>query len=858
MSAPKNIKQSSQENLYLIDGNAYMYRNFYAIPEMFSKKGQPTNAIFGFIKLILKFLKNNEITHLAVTFDTKGKTKRHQAYKEYKASRPPMPPELVTQMGHIRTVLKAMNIPFFENPEYEADDFLATLATHGKKQNQTVTIITEDKDIFQLVDKNIHIFSVHKNQLYGTDEVFEKYGIKPNNFVDLLGLAGDKADNIPGIPGVGIKTATRLIQQFGSIESIIESSSKIKTANQRNKVEKYAEQALLSKSLAKLEKNIPGCEDIDSLKIVPPDKNALYKLFLNFDFFSFIKEMNLQEEIKVNQALIASSFERIKSGDTIKSQLSSTSICYILEEDTFIAIKISKEKPIYIMSKENIKEISSLFEAAVTWVGFDLKELIKRTTSFKKTSRFFDLKLASYINFPGQNKYDLKDLALQEVNKSWLDSKDLALCGHHLSILEDFHKKIQDDLKEKDLLELFFEIEMPLSVLLAKIEHTGIKVNGDLLIKISQKNEKQINDLTNKIYEETGQTFNINSPKQLSKVLFEDLNLPYSKKTKSGYSTDVSVLTKLSQHHLVPKLLLNYRHLYKLKSTYTDVLPTLINPHTKKIHTTFHQDSTATGRLSSSDPNLQNIPIRTPEGQEIRSAFIPSSENNVFISADYSQIELKILAHLSEDATMIDTFSKNKDIHQQTASDITGVPLEEITTEMRRVAKSINFGLIYGKTAFGLSKDLNISMAQSQSFINKYFDHFPQIGIFIEKVISQAKKDQSVRTMLNRIRYLPHINSSNKNQREMSERMAVNTVIQGSAADIIKLAMLAVDDYLSQNKLKSSIVLQIHDELLLDVPSEEQALIKDNLRSIMEGIFPLKVPMTVNLHTSSSWLTEKD
>lgn len=849
---------STNKQLYLIDGNAYMYRSFYAIRDLTTSQGVPTNALYGFIKMVLKLLREQSPSHLAVAFDVKGPTKRHEEFEQYKAQRKPMPEELVPQMQQIREILEAFRIPIFQGQGYEADDFLASLAKNAVEQGFDVTIVTGDKDMLQLVNDHIRILSIHKdNYVYDTKEVVAKYGIKPEHIVDFLGLAGDSSDNIPGVPGVGAKTATRLIQQFGSVEDIIASVDKIKSPSQKKKIQDHADQALLSKALATLDDKVEGCEDIEACHVKAPDAVTLHELFRKFEFYSFIREMGLQEsadQVAAPQDVLPSlTMKEVSSWMSVIKDFKQGSTAVLLRQDSVVAVYDSSHNQGYVCFWTSEDDLKILLQAPLTWVGYDLKAWLKSCHEFSCSLSLVDLKLAAYLVYPGKSHYRLEDLSEEYAQQSWRQGESIEDWGHNLVVMHKLHQVLQERLTADGLKELYDDLEMPLLRLLAKIESIGVKVDVDFLTQMSQTMQTRLDELTAQIYKEAGGEFNINSPKQLAEILFEELGLPPSKKTKTGYSTSVEVLEKLAEEYLLPALILQYRQIHKLKSTYVDALPKLVDPQTGRVHTTLHQEVAATGRLSSSDPNLQNIPIRTAEGRDIRKAFVAGSKDSVLVAADYSQIELRVLAHLSQDETMIRAFKEGQDIHQQTAADVLGVGLADVTDDMRRMAKAINFGLIYGKTPFGLAKDLGIPMFQAKEFIEAYFANFPKVRQFMDNTIAQAKEDGCVRTMYGRVRYLPDINAKNKMVREFAERMAINSPVQGAAADIIKKAMLKVDDYLVRENRQTHLILQIHDELLFEVPRHELDQVSQDIQHLMEHVVTLAVPLTVNIQSGLSW-----
>jgi DNA polymerase-1 len=845
----------NRKTFYIIDGHAYMYRSYYAIRGLSTAQGKPTNALYGFTSLILKLLREQAPDLLAVTFDSKGPTKRHETFPNYKSQRKPMPEDLIPQMAEIQDILKAFHIPIFQKKGYEADDILATLAKKAEQENYNVFIVTGDKDLLQLVNDHIRIVYVYKdNQIIDEAAVKEKYGFAPQYMVDFLGMAGDVADNIPGVPGVGIKTATSLVKQFGTLEDVIARSDEIKSPAQRFKVKEYAEQALLSKRLVILDENVPDCDDLSQCQVNDPDARALRELFHGYQFYKFMREMNLSEDVAQNQAAFSLEMTNVDSVEEILCKWGNQETVIFFKREGFLAFKKEGDTQGYMTAWASEDDFLFLMQAPFCKCSYDLKPAVKLFQLWgEKKKSLFDLKLGAYLLYPGKDKYPLEQLTEEFAQVSWLEGEDEAVWGHNLQALEKMYQTIVKKMKDEKLWDLYKDIEEPLTPLLAQMEAVGVKVDAVFLDNLAKQLEKKLSGLTKNIYKEAGVEFNINSPKQISKVLFEDLKLPPSKKTKTGYSTNVDILEKLAEDYILPELILSYRQYYKLKTTYMDALPKLINSQTGRIHTTLQQDGTATGRLSSSDPNLQNIPIRTQEGREIRKAFIPGDKNSVLVSADYSQIELRVLAHLSEDENMKEAFQNNVDIHRRTAAQIMGLSEEDVTEGMRRMAKAINFGLIYGKTPFGLSKDLNIPIFQAKEFINAYFANFPRIRTFMDETIEQSKKDNYVRTMYGRVRHLPDINAKSKMTREFAERMAINSPVQGAAADIIKMAMLKVDELLRDENFKSQQILQIHDELLFEVPKEEVDCLQDRVCTVMQDVVNLSVPLVVNISFGDNW-----
>ena len=846
----------AKKTLFLIDAHALCYRSFYAIKELSTSKGQATNAVFGFVNTIKKILKDFKPDYLAVCFDSPKKTLRQQRYANYKIQRPIMPDDLISQMPIIKQAVEAFNFASYEADGYEADDIIATLSKKFKNNDLEVVIVSEDKDMFQLADKNIKFYSSRKEELFDYNELETRLGFSPKRMVDFIGLAGDQADNIPGVKGVGEVTAKGLINAYGSIENIYDNVGKIEKPALRLKLEQEKKMALLSKELAVLETDVPINIDLETLKIREPQKEILFELFSNLEFRRLAKEFatsdnNLsaaKSQGVLNQKELASLIKEIQQkGEFVF-------FWYVDEEQNKKELLFSLKEQVYTFGEQDIELFKIIFEnEKIKKAVFDLKEFLKVLDrhDILLQGTIFDVKLAGFLARPSATSGQLSHLAWEYLKAPVDDAhKDVS----SLNLTAQLYPVLEKDLKEKHLERLFEEIEIPLSFVLAKMEEDGVSLDIALLKKLSKESEIKINHLHEKLYKTAGEEFNLNSPKQLSKILFEKLGLPVVRKTKTGQSTDESVLNILALHHEVPALILEYRQIAKLKSTYIDALPQLVNPSTNRIHAQFDQAGTETGRLSSRQPNLQNIPIKTEIGREIRKAFIPASNKNVILAADYSQIELRILAHLCEDKNLMRAFADKQDIHVFTAALMFDVKEKDVTTDMRYSAKRINFGIIYGMSAFGLSKDLGISPGEAQQFIDKYFLRYPNIQGFIQEQIKFCEKNGYVLTLFNRRRYIPEIKSKNMSIRQFAQRQAINTPVQGSAADLIKLAMINVHKGLEQKKLRSKMVITVHDELVFDALIDELKTVAPLIRNEMEHPIKLKVPIVVSMRQGKNWL----
>ncbi|MCX5715653.1 MAG: DNA polymerase I, partial [Candidatus Omnitrophica bacterium] len=825
------------KKLLLIDGNSFCYRAFYAIRSLSNSKGQPTNAVYGFITMLNKLIKDESPDYFAVAFDMKGPTFRHKKFEDYKITRKPMPDDLVSQMPIIKKAVAAYNIPIFELSGYEADDILATVSKRAEAEGIDTFIVTGDKDALQLVGPHIKIMNTHKDGLiFDASKVKEQFRVAPERMIDLIALMGDSSDNIPGVTGIGEKTAVELITEFGGLDELYENLGKLKSESKRQLLEKYREQAYLSKELAILDFDVPLKIDFEDMKLKEPDKEKLAALFRELEFKNLFEqsierkeldaEYNLVDTQDKFQALLkklsaqdAFTFDvETTNSDPMQAELVGASFCWKEAQAYYVDFRIdglgidyclSKLKPVF--EDKNIKKTGQniKYEKVVLLnYGIDLKGI------------WFDTMVASYLLNPSKLNHNLGDISLEYLTHKMIDITDLigkgksritmaqveidrvrGYCCEDSDVTFRLSILLAKELKKKDLFSLFSEVEIPLIEVLAKMEFAGVCIDPDYLSVMSKKMDKQLEALTKDIYEVAGGEFNINSPKQLQEILFVRLKLPPVKRTKTGMSTDEEVLTKLALQHSLPKAILEYRELMKLKSTYVDALRGLVNPKTGRVHTSFNQTVTSTGRLSSSDPNLQNIPVKTEVGKSIRKAFVAQDKKSLIVSADYSQIELRILAHLSKDETLMSAFKSGQDIHTYTAS---------LLSIQRSQAKTVNFGIVYGMSAYGLSKGLGIPVEEAQRFIDAYFERYPKVKEYIEECITKARDDGFVTTLLNRRRYIPEINSQNMNMRQFAERTAANTPIQGSAADLIKLAMIEVQNEIEKKDLKTRMIIQVH------------------------------------------------
>jgi len=882
------------EKLLLVDGNSFCYRAYYAIRQLASSKGFPTNAIYGFTTMLNKIIQEVQPTHVAVAFDRKEPTFRHKRFEEYKITRKPMPDDLVSQMVHIKEVVKAYNIALFERAGYEADDILATIAKKAEKKGFVTIIVTGDKDILQIVNPRIKVYDTHKDGLiYDVAKVEERFCVKPESIVDIMSLMGDSTDNIPGVPGIGEKGAIELIKAFGSLENLIANVDKVKSSSKRELLTQHQDLAEMSKELATLDCDVPVEIVMDKMRLKEPDKERLLEIFKEMEFKSLINQFTTRKELDGAYTLVdtkekfdaflkevgeakefAFDFETTATSP-IAAEPVGVSFCWKEAEARYIAI--SDKGP---LSKGFVFDaLRGIFEDAdIKKIGQNIKyeTLVLRKAGIELNGIAFDTMIASYLLNPSKLSHGLDQISLEYLDHKMVPITDLIGKGKKQISMKDVEvekvcnyscedsditfrlkKILHRELAAKDLSSLFYDIEVPLIKILAKMEYSGVCIDTELLEELAKELSCSLKKIESAIYKLAGVEFNINSPKQLSSILYERLNLPVLKKTKTGLSTDEWTLRRLAASHELPGLLLKYRELSKLKSTYIEALPKLINPRTSRVHTSFNQTITATGRLSSSRPNLQNIPIKTDLGSQIRKTFIATGEDRFILSCDYSQIELRVLAHLSGDKNLIEAFMNDLDIHTHTASLVFGTREGEVDTKMRNTAKTVNFGIVYGMSAYGLSRDLNIDIAEAKEFIDSYFERYPGVKEYIEECIAQTREKGYVTTIMNRRRYIPEINSDDIKLRQFAERTAINTPIQGSAADIIKVAMLDVDKAIEKKGLDARMILQVHDELVFDVLKDELQSATALIKKCMEEVKKLSVPIKANVAVGKNWLETK-
>ena len=891
--------------LVLVDGNSILNRAFYGImgsKMLTTKDGTPTNAVYGFLAILFKIIDDIKPEFLVVAFDKKGPTKRHKMYDGYKANRKGMPDELACQMPIIKDVLRAMNIDIIEKEGYEGDDILGTLSVFGERQGLEVTILSGDRDTFQLATDKVTIriprtkMGKTEEEDFNREKVKEVYGIEPKQLIEVKGLQGDTSDNIPGVPGIGEKTALKLIQEYSSIENLYSEIEKGQAPDVKGKTrERIIENkdlAILSKELGTIDVNSPIEENLEEFKLEEWNNEEVLKLFKELNFNRYIERFHLTEGIsevpeeqeekfeikeisieelksKINQELFYkfSTIEENKDEYIIKNKIDKI-YAYFKDENTVYFSNI--------LGKENI--LKEIFEDGnIKKYGYKTSTdyLLLKQLGITTKGIVYDAEIAVYDLDPSNMKYKMEDVAYQyldfsieeyikglgikkeeQINLFEENSKsneyENTLNALNAYLIQKLYEKTIKEIKNLNEMDLFNNIEMPLVEVLAEMQYEGIKIEKDKLESFGVELKQNIDELTKEIYDLSGQEFNINSTKQLGEILFEKLKLPVVKKTKTGYSTDVDVLEKLKSEHPIIEKILEYRSLTKLNSTYVEGLKPYINKVTGRIHSYFHQTITATGRISSTEPNLQNIPTRIELGKRLRKAFVPK-EGYVFIDADYSQIELRVLAHISQDENMINAFKHDEDIHKQAASNVFNVPIEEVTKEQRSHAKAVNFGIVYGISDFGLGEQIGVSRKKAKDYINQYLEKYSGIKKFMDDIVEKAKEQGYVETLFNRRRYIPELKSKNFNIRQFGSRAAMNTPIQGTAADIMKIAMINVYKKLKEEKLESKLILQIHDELLIEAKEDEKERVKNILQSCMENAIKLDVPLKAEVSEAYNW-----
>jgi DNA polymerase-1 len=888
---------TSDAHIFLIDGQSYIYRAFYAVQELSTSRGFPTNAIFGFVNMLQRVREEYTPSHLAVIFDAPGKNFRHDLFPTYKVRRLAMPEALRPQIPRIKDVVRAYRIPAVELEGYEADDIIATLATRWEQQGAEVVIVSGDKDLMQLVSEHVTMLDTMKGEHIGVEQVQAKFGVEPARVVEVQGLMGDSTDDIPGIPGVGEKTAIKLINEWHDVENLLNHAAEI-PGKLGERLNAYADLARVSKALATLRRDVPIEVDLTALAKTEPDREQLKALFSEFEFRRFLADLDSPWEFPAEEEPAhAASYETVRTPQHLDQVLhavqkaktfcldtETTSLDPLVAELVGVSLAVEEGKAWYIpvghrsadasphLSRDQVlSSLRMLLEdPALSLIGQNSKYDIMVLAQYDLWPRNLagDTMLASYLLNPSK-RHNLTDLAWDHLQYHILTyeavtdngKKNFAevsvaeatrYSGEDADITLRLTHRLFPRVQEEGMGSLFTEVEVPLAVVLARMELAGIRVDLDLLATLSDEFGQRQHDLEEEIYALAGEKFNLASPQQLQAILFDKLGLPRGKKTKTGSSTDSSVLEALAERFPLPAKILAYRGFAKLRNTYVDALPKLIHAKTGRIHTSFNQTVTATGRLSSSNPNLQNIPVRSEEGRRIRAAFVPEP-GHVLLSADYSQIELRLLAHLSQDPVLIESFQRGQDVHARTAAELFQVPVVAVSADQRRQAKTINFGIIYGMGALRLARSLDIPTKTAQAYITQYFTRYGGIKSYMDGVLVEARARGYVTTLQGRRRYVPDLHSKNTQLAAAAERMAVNAPIQGTAADLIKMAMVAIDRRLTQEKLRTRMLLQVHDELLFEVPEGEVERVKKLVRELMEGVISLRVPLQVDLGTGKNW-----
>jgi len=889
------------KKVLLVDGHSIANRAFYGLPLLTNKNGDYTNAVYGFINILISTIEEEKPDYVGIAFDLSLPTFRHEKFPEYKGTRKGAPQEFRPQIPLLKKVLDTMHICRFEAAGYEADDILGTLAKKLEKDGFEPTILSGDRDLLQIATDKIKI-RIPKTKKGGTEieeyyaaDVMEKYGVTPIEFIDVKGLMGDTSDNIPGVPGVGEKTALKLIQEYKTMENLLANISQIKQKKLSENLETYKQQAIDSKMLVTIMTDmdidiVP--EQLEYSLVLSPESVAIFQ---ELEFKNLLNRLEYEADVyeDVENKNSDVNYKRIDNEADLKSLVGDLGLiekfAYLCvnENDTLCGISIcySEDKSYWIESGENfsIKQIIEILKPVlenklIKKIGHNLKDDMHIFTQYNANliGLGFDTLIAAYVLNPTNSTYDIDELGHMFISETHESEESLlgkgkkkksifelepekrtSWIGARANIIYRAHIELEKQLEEFNQKELFYEIEMPLIKVLFDMEQAGIKIEQKELEEYGKMISEKIAIMTKEIYDFAGEEFNINSPKQLGVILFEKLEIPPLKKTKTGYSTSAEVLEKLEIDYPIVGRVLEYRHLSKLKSTYVDGLFAVINKETGKIHSTFNQTVTATGRISSTEPNLQNIPIRLELGRKIRKVFIPTNEDYIFVGADYSQIELRVLAHISEDPTLIDAFIHDQDIHKLTASQVFDIPFDEVTSLQRNNAKAVNFGIVYGISAFSLSDDLKITQKEAKTYIEGYFAKYPKVKEYLDNIVISAKEKGYVETLFQRRRAIPEINASNFNVRSFGERIAMNTPIQGTAADIIKIAMIKVDRVLKQNKMKSKLILTVHDELLIEAHKEELEEVKKVLKYEMENAAKLSVPIDVDLNTGMTWYDMK-
>ena len=889
------------DKLVLVDGSSYLYRAFHAMPNLTNSQGEPTGAVYGVVNMLRRLLKEQPSEYFAVVFDASGPTFRDQMYPEYKANRPPMPGELRAQIEPLHDVITALGLPLICVKGVEADDVIGTLTVAASEIGIETLIASGDKDLAQLVGDKVLLMDSMKGITYNTAGVVNKFGVPPERMVDFLTLVGDSVDNIPGVPKVGPKTASKWLNEFGSLDELVQHADDISGKVGEN-LRAALDQLPMSRALATIKLDVQLDVHPDGLQLQPADKSRLRTLYAGLEFKTWLSELgglsggddkakspSVDYQVILDQKTLNRWIKRLQSAKLISVDTETTSLDPM--QARIVGLSFTDRPceaaylplghdyagaPDQLPLEDTLAQLKPLLEdPTLPKVGQNLKydRSVLLNHGIELRGIRFDTMLESYVLDSTGSRHDMDTLSLKYLGLNPIRFEDVAGKGkkqltfnqvpvetaapyaaEDADLVLRLHQTLYPRLKQfEKQCELLENIEMPLLPVLSRIERTGVRVDSDMLARQSSELSERIDTLEQQAFDQVGTDFNIASPKQIQEILFEKLQLPVISKTPKGQpSTSESVLQELAEQHELPKLILEHRALSKLRSTYTEKLPLLVNPDTGRVHTSYHQASVATGRLSSTDPNLQNIPVRTADGRRIREAFVPEP-GSVLLAADYSQIELRIMAHLSGDEGLLGAFAENQDIHRTTASEVFSVALEDVDRDQRRSAKAINFGLIYGMSAFGLARQLGIDRSEAQSYIELYFDRYPGVKAYMEQIRTQAREQQFVETVFGRKLYLPDISSSNHARRQGAERAAINAPMQGTAADLIKLAMLAIDSWLTEHAFKTRMIMQVHDELVLEVPDSELKDVPEVIASLMSGVAELRVPLRVDVGSGANW-----
>ena len=871
----------ARPRLYLIDGYSNIFRAFYAIRHLSNSKGEPTNAVYGFVQMLRKLLRDEQPELIGVALDVSRKTVRTEKFEDYKANRTPMPEELRGQIPQIRRALEAHRIPILEMENYEADDVLGSLAAKASADGYDVVLVSADKDLMQLVDSHVFLMHTGRNKLYDPQLVEEDFGVPPSQVVDVLALKGDSVDNVPGVPGIGEKGALQLIRDYGTVENLLERAEEIQRKSYREGLQQNRDLALLSKELVTIHTDLPLEFDPGDLQHEEPDTEALKELFREMEFFSLVDELEVGgpvEEIPAAKRIATVEEWR----ERVEGWTGEISLAVIGDPPIGLAAAAEEVEPVFADSTEpGVWEVA--LDSLAGWlgdesrrlVGHDLKEVLRLLYAGESIrAALLDTMLLSYVLRPDSRAHSLEEIALERLSQKITSAKEVGLtkgsapqlddtgllahAGEQAAVPQRLLPGLLSELGDGQLARVYFDIEAPLIPVLMRMEESGILLDQVFLEEMSGELGEELATLEGEIFEVAGEEFNINSPQQLGVILFEKLGYPVLKKTRKtkSYATGADILQQLAQQgYPLPELILRFRELSKLKSTYVDALPALV-AEDGRIHTRYEQAVAATGRLSSVNPNLQNIPVRTELGQSIRKAFV-ASDDHLLLVADYNQIELRVLAHIAEEPALVEAFESGEDIHRATAAAVFGVAAELVTAEQRRAAKTINFGIIYGISAFGLGRNLGIPPSDAGLFIDAYFERYPGVRRYMDETLAGAKSEGKVETLYGRVRWLPEVQARNRNVRENAERMAINARIQGTAADLLKMAMITLDEELRVRYPTSRLLLTVHDELVLEVPKAELEPVTGLVRETMEGVEELKVPLVVDVGSGPTWFDAK-